>query len=70
MFTAKYEYGLMKMTASLGNRVENGTQEVDILKIMSRAALEYIGRGGLGSSFGPLEDGRSSAHSVAIQSIG
>ena len=58
------------MTASLVKRVENGTQEIDLLKIMSRAALEYIGRGGLGSSFGPLGDERSSAHSNAIQSIG
>ena len=36
---------------------------------MSRAALEYIGRGGLGESFGPLDDDRATDHSEAISRI-
>lgn len=58
------------MTGSLIKQTELGPKEIDILKVMSRAALEYIGRGGLGHSFGPLNDERSTLHSNAIKNLG
>lgn len=37
-------------------QVREGTEEINIMKWMSRAALEYIGQGGLGYSFNALEE--------------
>lgn len=37
--------------------IANGTQEIVILQWMTRAALEMIGRSGLGYSFEPLAEG-------------
>ncbi|CDO71925.1 hypothetical protein BN946_scf184940.g72 [Trametes cinnabarina] len=39
---------------AIASRVEAGTQELDVVGWMGRAALELIGQGGLGHSFDPL----------------
>ena len=40
--------------AAISSRVEDGTQAVDLLGWMGRAALELIGQSGIGYSFDPL----------------
>ncbi|PAV20282.1 cytochrome P450 [Pyrrhoderma noxium] len=40
----------------IAKQVCEGTEEINIMKWMSRAALEYIGQGGLGYSFNALEE--------------
>lgn len=58
------------MAGTLAKQVEQGPKEIDILSVMSRAALEYIGRGALGHSFGDLDDERSTKHSNAVKELG
>ncbi|KAK7038699.1 hypothetical protein VNI00_010583 [Paramarasmius palmivorus] len=41
---------------SLAKKVQNGTQEVELLSWMSRTALELVGQSGLGYSFDSLTD--------------
>ncbi|OCH91430.1 cytochrome P450 [Obba rivulosa] len=43
-----------RLEAAISARVEDGPQELDILKWLGRTALELIGQGGLGYSFDPL----------------
>jgi hypothetical protein len=50
--------------------VKDGPRVIDVMGWLSRAALEYIGRGGLGHSFGPLDDDNSTAYGDAIRKIG
>ncbi|KAJ8521037.1 hypothetical protein ONZ45_g2214 [Pleurotus djamor] len=50
-------YGVVnKLRDTLAERCAQGPKEMDMLKWMSRAALELISRSGLGHSFDPLED--------------
>ena len=42
------------MKAAIAYQTKAGPQELDMLHWMSRAALEIIGRGGLGTSIDPL----------------
>jgi len=52
----------------IAKKVENGPQEIDMLHWMSRAALEYIGQGGLGYSFRNLDDeGEPNEYSHAVR---
>lgn len=46
-----------KLGTAIRIKLANGPQEIDILHWMSRAALEMIGRSGLGYSFDPLVEG-------------
>ncbi|KAG6815225.1 hypothetical protein H0H93_010515 [Arthromyces matolae] len=46
-----------KLVKAIKAKLATGTQEVDILHWMSRAALEMIGQSGLGYSFDPLVEG-------------
>ncbi|KAG6867970.1 hypothetical protein C0993_008931 [Termitomyces sp. T159_Od127] len=46
-----------KLEKAIKNKLAHGTQEVDVLHWMSRAALEMIGQSGLGYSFDPLVEG-------------
>ncbi|KAI0781533.1 cytochrome P450 [Trametes elegans] len=43
-----------KLQDAISARVVDGTQEIDVLGWMGRAALELVGQGGLGHSFDPL----------------
>ena len=49
----KYHYQLRD---ALSNEVLKGGKDVNVLRWMSRAALEYIGQAGLGHSFGPIRE--------------
>ncbi|KAG6893218.1 hypothetical protein C0992_010845 [Termitomyces sp. T32_za158] len=46
-----------KLEKAIKNKLTHGTQEIDVLHWMSRAALEMIGQSGLGYSFDPLVEG-------------
>ena len=59
----------MQMCDSIASQVKEGAQEIDVLHFFARAALEYIGRGIFGQSFGPLDDERTNAHSLAVKRI-
>ena len=41
-------------------------QELNVMKWMSRAALEYIGQGGLGYSFDALDESKTNKYSEAV----
>ncbi|KAI9069463.1 cytochrome P450 [Trametes sanguinea] len=45
-----------KLHDAIASRVKDGSQELDVLAWMGRAALELIGQGGLGHSFDPLTE--------------
>ncbi|KAH0580687.1 hypothetical protein H2248_002174 [Termitomyces sp. 'cryptogamus'] len=45
-----------KLEKTIGSKLADGPQEIDILHWMSRAALEMIGQSGLGCSFDSLEE--------------
>jgi hypothetical protein len=51
----------IKLKTSLSDIVKDGPQEVDMLQWCARVAVELIGQGGLGWSFGDL-DGKSEPH--------
>ena len=44
--------------------------EFNVMKYLSRAALEYIGQGGLGYSFGSVDGKRSSDYLDATRALG
>ena len=51
------------------NEVGNTTTEVDLHNWMARTALELVGQGGLGYSFDPLTEERTTAIDTAIKSL-
>jgi hypothetical protein len=55
----------------LANEVRKSNGEsMDVMKWISRAALEYIGQGGLGYSFDALDEGKKNTYSELIKSFG
>ncbi|KAG5650152.1 hypothetical protein H0H81_000518 [Sphagnurus paluster] len=64
-------YGIAnKIHTSIGKQVADGPQEIDILRWMTRAALEMIGQSGLGYSFDSLEDNQSeSAYTKFVKEL-
>ena len=42
---------------------KNDGKDINVLKWMSRAALEYIGQGGLGYSFDALDENKTNKYS-------
>ncbi|KZT02243.1 cytochrome P450 [Laetiporus sulphureus 93-53] len=58
------------MRNGIAQQLKNGPEVIDLMRWFSRAALEYIGRGGLGHSFGPLDDKDASAYSDMISRLG
>ena len=46
-------------------KVQSGPQDLDMLDWGSRATLEFIGRGGLGYSFGALKGHRNEYREAA-----
>lgn len=50
-------------------RTSNGTEDVDVLQWMSRAALELIGQTGIGHSFDPLTQDTSDVYSDAVKNF-
>ncbi|KAI5118019.1 hypothetical protein M0805_003456 [Coniferiporia weirii] len=52
------------------DQVGNGTKEINIMEWVSRAALEYIGQGGLGYTFNALDPNDKNTYSEAIKLVG
>ena len=50
-------------------RTNDGTEDVDVLQWMSRAALELIGQTGIGHSFDPLTQDTSDVYSDAVKNF-
>ncbi len=53
----------------LARKVKNGETEINVMTWMSRAALEYIGRGGFGFTFDALNENSSSEYSEAVKML-
>lgn len=50
-------------------RLANG-QDVNVMKWLSRAALEFIGQGGLGYTFHSLDDTKKDSYSETLKRLG
>lgn len=50
-------------------KVKSGEEDIDVMKWMSRVALEYIGQGGLGYSFNALEENGTDTYSDALRRL-
>lgn len=50
--------------------VGSGTKELDVMQWISKAALEYIGRAGLGHSFNALHNEKGSKYNEAVKKLG
>ena len=59
----------MQLVAAISSRVEDGTQTVDLLGWMGRAALELIGQSGIGYSFDPLTEDVSDEYADAVKTF-
>lgn len=53
----------------LRSKAANGTAEIDVLEWMSRLALELVGQGSLGYSFGTLNENSNNAYAEALKMI-
>ncbi|CCM01005.1 uncharacterized protein FIBRA_03053 [Fibroporia radiculosa] len=58
-----------KLRNGLMKQIVGGTEEVDLLEWMSRAALELIGQGGLGYSFDPLVEDTHNEYGDALRAL-
>ncbi|KAM5538786.1 hypothetical protein V8D89_007508 [Ganoderma adspersum] len=58
-----------KLVDAVSLRTVNGTEDVDVLQWMSRAALELIGQTGIGHSFDPLTHDISNVYSDAVKNF-
>ena len=58
------------MREVIRRQINNDSKEINIMQWMSRAALEYIGQGGLGYSFDALDDSKSNTYSDSIKMLG
>ena len=54
----------------LRQKVQRGEDEIDMLRWVSRAALEYVGQGGLGYSFDALDESKTNTYSEMIKKLG
>ncbi|KAI5116492.1 hypothetical protein M0805_000626 [Coniferiporia weirii] len=51
----------------IAHDIRNGKENIDVMGWVSRAALEYIGQGGLGYSFSALDTKETNSYSEAIK---
>ncbi|KAF8956301.1 cytochrome P450 [Flammula alnicola] len=59
-----------KLRDAFSNKVKDGPQEIEVMKWMTRTALELIGQSGLGYSFDPLtEDAVPHPFSEAVKNL-
>lgn len=58
---------VLQLRDILENQVRSGKEEINVMLWMSRAALEYIGQGGLGYSFDALNEHSTNTYSEAIK---
>ena len=54
----------------LARKLEAGEDELDMTAWMGRAAMEYIGQGGMGHTFNSLEEGEANRYLEASNSLG
>lgn len=54
----------------LSKEVQKGEKDINIMKWVSRAALEYIGQGGLGYSFDALDETKKNTYSEMVRMLG
>ncbi|KAI5123104.1 hypothetical protein M0805_001460 [Coniferiporia weirii] len=54
----------------LVHEVCSGKENIDLMKWMSRAALEYVGQGGLGYSFDALDETKGNKYSDSMKMLG
>lgn len=77
VFSLKHMRGLLpifypvthQLRDVLARKVKNGETEINVMTWMSRAALEYIGRGGFGFTFDALNENSSSEYSEAVKML-
>ncbi|EJC99710.1 cytochrome P450 [Fomitiporia mediterranea MF3/22] len=58
-----------KLCAALEHEVSKGGPYIDVMNWSSRAALEAVGQGGLGYSFGALDERHTNAYSEALKAF-
>ena len=51
------------------SKVGNGEEMINVMNWLSRAALESIGKGGLGYSLDAFDENKSNAYSDAIKML-
>ncbi|KAL5524315.1 hypothetical protein ACEPAF_9455 [Sanghuangporus sanghuang] len=56
-----------KLCAVLEGEISKGTHYIDVMNWTSRAALEYVGQGGLGYSFDALDESQTNEYSDALK---
>ena len=63
---------IKEVNANRGGTTTKSTEpvELNIMRFLSRAALEYIGRGGLGHSFGSIDGSKSSSYLDTTRLLG
>ena len=61
------ELFIYKLRDNLTKNIKAGQEEFNMLDWMSRAALEYIGQGGLGYSFDALDRTKANAYADSIK---
>ena len=60
-----------EMLDALVGKCKDGPAEINVMRWLTRVALEYIGRGGLGHSFGPMEEeSEQTEHESALKRLG
>lgn len=59
----------LQLVGRLSKILESGEQELNMLDWMSRAALEYIGQGGLGYSFDALDRTKTNAYAESAKTL-
>ena len=59
----------MRVRDIVEKEVRAGAKTVDLTNWTSRAALEYVGQGGLGYSFDPLVDDVPNAYGDALKNL-
>ena len=51
-------------------KVKAGETDINVMKWISRTALEFIGQGGFGHSFGALDAAKESTYSEGMKMLG
>lgn len=54
----------------LAKKVYSGEEELDMSMWMGRAAMEYIGQGGMGYSFDALDESKTNSYHEATEKFG
>ncbi|EJC98472.1 cytochrome P450 [Fomitiporia mediterranea MF3/22] len=77
IFSLKHMRGLLQIFYPIAhqlrdiliNEIRDSKETIDVMKWMSRAALEYIGQGGLGYSFDAFDEKKGNNYSDAMKQL-